>query len=266
MRSESVAEIWSFSPAKFQPQTRAYRSALQRLVRARGWTLHEHETSFERPAGRPMFMVSAKDAYNLYRRLHHAKVGVLSLGDTFVCLEPRRSAVPNLALWQFVRHKAYWMGAVGWQAGQTGLPNRDAPQPATLDAFDTWAWPPACDGPTDPRILCMFVFLGTSSFGNLADKDKRVEFNARFGTRTRIDPRQRRWEQAQHLHAPLRLETLAPCQIGDGFHWDVAPSQHSAREIANTLEVWRIAEGGYVNVYPNAYLRGTRPHARRIWP
>src|SRR5216683_1779284 len=109
---------------------------------------------------RPMFLVAPEDAFNLYRRAHDLKVGVLGLGETFVCIEPRTTAGPCLALWQFVRYKAQWMGTIGLDPSQAGKPKVAVPYTATLDAFDRWPWPQACDGPSDPRILPLSVFLG----------------------------------------------------------------------------------------------------------
>lgn len=213
-----------------------------------------------------MFFVAPEDAHNLYRRLHETKVGVLAMGQTSVCIEPRSSTVPKLALWQFVQYKAHWMGTIGLESEQGGRPKRATPDRSTLDDLEGWLWPPQCDGPTDARILPLFVFLEATREGDLNAKPERVQFNGRYGTRTRTDPRQRHWRQADHFHPPLRLESLAPCGIPDGFHWDVARSRHSTHEIANTTEVWRIAEKGYANVFPNAFIRGSKPHARRIWP
>lgn len=260
-----MPEIWVFSPAKYQSQTRAFRSTLQRLGRARGWTVQDRVTGFERPGGRPMFLVAPEDAFNLYRRAHDLKVGVLGLGETFVCIEPRTTAGPCLALWQFVRYKAQWMGTIGLDPSQAGKPKVAVPYTATLDAFDRWPWPQACDGPSDPRILPLSVFLGLVKAQDLGIRAGRVQFNGQYGSRTRFDPRQRHWRQADHFHAPVRLESLNPCRVPDGFHWDVG-SPRNAREIANTMEVWRIAENGYVNVYPNAHIRGGKPNARRVWP
>lgn len=262
----NVAEVWVFSPAKYQSQTRAFRSALQRLGRQRGWTVQERLTSFERPGGRPTFTIAPEDAFNLYRRMHEVKVGVLSLGESFVRIEPRATSGLGLALGQFVRYKAQWMGTIGLNPSQGGAPKVAAPNAASLDAFDRWPWPQPCDGSTDPRILPLSVFLGLVKAEDLDVRAGRVQFNGLYGSRTRIDPRQRTWRHGNHFHPPVRLASLTPCRVPDGFHWDVGAPKRAPREIANAIQVWRIAENGYVNVYPNSHIRGGKPHARRVWP
>jgi hypothetical protein len=92
----------------------------------------------------------------------------------------------------------------------------------------------------------------------------RDEFERRHGNASsRRDNRGLNWEiPGRAMHGRDAL-CVAGCWLRPGFHWDVS-TPGRLLDVRTPLEVWRIER--YVNVYPDGYVRGARPHARRIWP
>jgi hypothetical protein len=83
------------------------------------------------------------------------------------------------------------------------------------------------------------------------------------GFLTRIDDEKREWKLSPRLFHGNDTLYVAGCQLRAGFHWDVRPISKTT-QILTTTAVWRVNR--YINVTPDAQVRGGPPHAEMIFP
>lgn len=104
--------------------------------------------------------------------------------------------------------------------------------------------------------------FSTDSFWakQLATKLGRDRFDEEHGGNTRTDIRGLVWVHGA-LHGRF-ADTLTVAGFGlpTGFHWDVQANQEI--ELWTPTEGWRIRK--YVNISPDAHIRGKEPSARRL--
>ncbi len=122
-----------------------------------------------------------------------------------------------------------------------------------------------CSGAHDPRVLPLHVFDNAQPWTDLHLEAGISHFNARYGQATsRLDAVGRGWSPAQvgHGNDVLVIDGFA---LARGFHWDVQRKKAPER-LVTANEVWKIGNGGYVNVYPDAYVRiGSRHNGKLVW-
>lgn len=93
---------------------------------------------------------------------------------------------------------------------------------------------------------------------------QREEFASLYGGGSvRIDDDKREWKLSPRDFHGRETVQIAGRDLRPGFHWDVTPLAGSAK-IVTTSQVWQVYR--YVNVYPNAHVRGRHPDARKIYP
>lgn len=211
-------------------------------------------------SGRKMNVLAPDDAAELYRMVHFGPVLVAALASVRISIDPSREP-PNRretrSLETFVRYKAIY-----------GLVRSDPDPPSLLVLFEAWRKEIGCAGPSDPRVLPLHVFDAGSEDLDLASEAGADRFRRTFGVPARrVDGCRRIWERGvPHGRDDLQV---AGHVLPAGMHWDVS-AKRKAFNIANAREVWRVARGGYVNVYPDAGLRGPssirRDQVRRLWP
>jgi hypothetical protein len=113
------------------------------------------------------------------------------------------------------------------------------------------------------------VFRVDQDWTALSEEHGRDAFHARHGpARSRLDGDTKRWARADHgaYHGRERL-TVAGLELLAGMHWDVT-NERGRAQLTTANEIWTVPRGprGYVNVYPDAYVRpGVRSTARRVW-
>ena len=90
------------------------------------------------------------------------------------------------------------------------------------------------------------VGLRTTIDGGVLDEINAIDFWTR--------------PNANEMHGRDVL-TIAGRALVAGYHWDVSSGRKTT--ISNTFGVWEIKPDGYVNVYPNAHIRGSKK-ARRV--
>jgi hypothetical protein len=93
----------------------------------------------------------------------------------------------------------------------------------------------------------------------LTNESGRSAFDNRFGTAARrVDQREFAWEHGP-FHGRESLQ-VAGFALPPGFHWDVK----TTRELVlwTPTEGWRVRD--YINVAPDASVRGREPYARQI--
>jgi hypothetical protein len=189
-------------------------------------------------------VLRANDAYRLYKLLHRRLVVVLATGGVRVQRDvsehpSRRGSVP---LEQFAAHKAFVRFVT--------RPEESGP---ALDAGEAWAAaPPGVDAPGDPRAVPMLCFAGCTPI-ELGSRAARRAFRQQFG-RPPIDRQGGRWEVGpHHTHDLLHV---AGTTLPLGFHWDVQATR-GRLVVANGWERWEVRQGSYLNVHPDAHLRGS---------
>ena len=242
-------EIWCVFPDTGHAQTAPIRDDLRRECRRRGWRLQE-KRSVETPVdGRPLQFLSGEDAVNLYRRSHRVRVGVLFTGKPAILPRPgpaRRSEM-TIALATFVRYKVY----------AARLPTNPAGIPRCLDAYEAWCQDTGCENGNDPRCLPFHIFR--SGHVGLDTPGERRRFNEIHGDwARRRDERGLFWRRGP-FHGREVLH-VAGYELQPGFHWDVSV-EGGAKTITTPTECWQVSR--YINIAPNAYLRGRPPNARK---
>jgi len=252
-------ELWFFFTKERRAITAPIRKSVGALCRSRNWNFVERPAGLVKVPGRQVALIAGDEAESIYRRMHRALVGMLCFQELFICLDPRltgnhlreRSLVK---LRQFGLYKSFFfrfssdqVAASRWSSG-----------------FEDWCGQMACEGEHDPRCLPLHVF--SSREFRLEDRDGRLSFAKQYGAGSiRRDEQGRTWELETHgFHAGDSLH-VAGYPLRVGFHWHVAPPQNRSRAtIITTTAVWEVSE--YVNVAPDAHVRGDLPHAKQIFP
>lgn len=247
-------EVWVVFPQAARQRTRDVRDRLRKECAARSWPRPQEKAFPEkRVKGRPLRVLAGTDAANLYQRSHRARVGVFHVGRPSVRLRPHAyvfSAGALATLERFVRHKAY----------ESPLPENPAKVSDALDFYEAWCRRVECDSGRDPRCLPFHIFK--SGQFSLEKAEERQRFNATYGSGAhRQDDNNFDWTLDPTRFHGREVLHVAGHELAPGFHWDVAVDR--GRKIITTpTEQWRVDE--YVNVTPDAHLRGREPFARKI--
>jgi len=123
----------------------------------------------------------------------------------------------------------------------------------------------------DPRLLPMHVFMPFAPLPQLDNSRQREKFRRDYrrtgGVWVGDDnnvwklPHSNLWHASPQSHSvDERVGTFA---LPHGLHWDVNNIKGPAI-VSSTSEVWKIERGGYLNVYPNENIRGSKA-SKRIW-
>ena len=253
--TERDIEIWLFQPG-------GASSNVKRMIKSecssRGWrplTLRR-TTSARSREGRLLGLIKGEDAINLYKRVHRARVGVFQIGDAHVLIkpQPRPAARDYVQLRGFVKHKAFY-----FRIPQNDV---DSQLSSSLTAFRRWLDETWCDGEGDPRCLPFHVFETEFETDNLFSAQGRSAFAQMHGPQSsRVDYRQFRWKRPQGAYHGSETLHVGGCDLVRGFHWDVS-NEGAKRNVATISGTWEIPRNGYVNVYPDAHIRGGRSSKR----
>jgi hypothetical protein len=198
-----------------------------------------------------MNVLDPLDASNMYRDMHRASTIVCAFASALVSRDPSREP-PNRnmarTLEEFVAYKAAY-----------GLIRGAGEVSELFDEFEDWRTGVHCSGPADPRALPLHVFDPGAKALDLSREGDARRFAQRFGRSSRRqDDSGRIWQSGvAHGQEALRVSGL---ELPAGTHWDVSVWRDSTR-VANAREVWKVARGSYVNVYPDEHIR--KPVARR---
>lgn len=199
------------------------------------------------------------DAEQLYRLTHRDRVLVLGFGAIYVRRDPSRQPVVRraaLTLDTFVAHKADYT-----------LVRHDGGVRRALDEFIAAEGRINCAGDDDPRCLPLHIFAVDRDWASLETSRGRAAFDSRHGgPRSRLDSASARWDRADRraFHGTPIL-TVAGRALAPGMHWDVASDRRRVR-LYTTKVIWEIArDRGYLNVYPDGYVR-PGGGVRRVWP
>lgn len=209
---------------------------------------------------RPVQFLEPGHAYQLYKLLHRTRALVVAFTRIYVRRDPNRQPAVRreaLELGDFLAHKA-----------QFSLIRGDSSVDEALQRFAHWLNTVDCLGEDDPRSLPLHVFTTERPWPELSSASGRASFVAKYGRpRSRVDDGDKRWVRSQRgAYHGLEALTVAGCELPPGLHWDVAPEVRNAR-LASTHEIWKLSGSrGYVNAYPDGYVRKTqRSSARCVW-
>ena len=229
---------------------------------ARGWGFRPCPTRRARDRrGRPLDLIEADDAAAPYKRMHRAQVGVLLAREASVRADPSTrwtSENDVVAIQRYVRYKAFF--------ARIDLGRFEETYPQQLAQFEQWCGETACEGIADPRCFPLHVFSPSVDQVDLGSGCGRQRFLETYGPGPPQTHRRRlRWRRGPN-HGRDRLH-VAGLELPRGFHWDVAREgpHGGAIRVVTAREVWEVKRGGYLNIYPDAYIRGGR-ESRRVWP
>ena len=234
------------------------QQVVQQQASKRGWHVCFAEcVSVGSEGGRRLNVLQRGTARELYSSMHRGPVAVLHDADPSprVRTDPRRPLNDRrtTSLDEFCRYKSFVMS----------LRLEEAQAWATQ--FDEWLETIECDDSNDPRILPFHIFTAKHAH----DLDRQSE-RRRFGDAHRKqnileDKRRRRWAAArpgqQHGREPQLIRQL---QLPDGFHWDVTMSRSRSPLLTSATTVWRVTQGGYINVHPTGHVRVGK-NCSQIW-
>ncbi len=249
MTTTNPPEVWLFYP---KDCSLGFKNELSTTCLEQGWKLVQRHTTITRLAtGRPLRKVCPEDATNLYRRIHRARVGVWQIGDAEVPASPVAKNNPRsyLPLHRFVLNKAF----------HRKIRTSSFPQKWNDSVADFLSWLQCigCEGTRDPRCLPFHVFMSRIDPRELEADAGRSQFARahRLEGGTLRDSRNLDWAfGSPHGHHSLQV---AGCDLPTGFHWDVScTSKGRTWSISNTSEIWRVRRHGYLNVSPDAHIRG----------
>lgn len=246
-----IAEIWLFYPDASAHLYKSVADALGDVCESESWEFQAKLIyGASAPQGRPLAKILNQDATNLYKRLHRARVGVWQIGDARAPTtpQPRHVRKDYVSLADFVRHKAF----------HARLPRRGFAESwrAHLSGFQEWLSVTGCENEGDPRCLPFHVFDTRFNIDRLASAGGRSDFGAEHGPQSsRIDNRGRRWIRPKGQFHGREILNVAGRELAPGFHWDVS-AQSSKFELTTSSEILMVRKGGYINVYPDGYIRG----------
>ena len=123
-----------------------------------------------------------------------------------------------------------------------------------------WCQDTGCENHHDPRCLPFHIF--ESEQINLDTPEERRRFNEIHGPGgRRRDDRDFSWCLGPGAFHGNDVLHVAGHTLPRGFHWDVSV-QANPKTITTPTERWQVAR--YINIAPDANLRGRPPHAKRI--
>ena len=258
IEAEVQREVWLFFPGSHKNDSAAVRDEIRRECRRRGWGCMERPAeSVRTTSGRPVLRISGRDADGLYRQLHRAHVAVVGVSHAAVYMRPMdplirfpRAVVP---VRRYTLHKSFF----------TPLPTSVDSALVWIGNFEHWCMDLDCEGAGDPRCLPLHVFNAQGDEEILFHSEGREQFNTKYGVGVRMAQDGFRWSPPRTaLHGREAL-CVRGALLAQGYHWDVSPGRGKAR-ICTATEEWLVKE--YVNIYPNAHVRGTAPYAKRTGP
>ena len=252
-------ELWLFYPANDAGGAiRQARKSIRNECHDRGWSLIERATKRIRIDGRPLDHIEPQDAVHLYQRIHRARVGVCQFGEADICTIPGNKPQPKdfMRLRKFICNKAFHVRIPPDKFDETWE--------ESLVDFQAWRTTVCCENEGDPRCLPFHLFSTSFNLDDLITAAGRERFTDQHGRQSRrSDDAKLVWQRPGDFHGYDDLQ-VAGQRLAKGFHWDVSPDR-SERLITSPTEIWRIQRQGYINIYPDAYIRGTSG-AHRIYP
>lgn len=259
-------EVWLLAPGNQRQRTEAFRKYVGGLCQARGWRFEYRPTYVANtPHGR-VRMLDAAAANELYRRVHRAVVGVLTVEDASVTLDPRDPAAGRgrLTVSNLLRYKAFFLGRLALERVADFRGNLSHGELLQFDAFGQWGGLADDEGQDDPRYLPMHVFVPGEVWDRLDTQGGRQSFRREFRNEPWIDRRRMTWTRTDVLHTRDVL-AIAGRLLPAGFHWDTSLERRGPVQLISHAEVWRVDRGGHLNVHPDAYFRQGR-RSVRVWP
>ena len=253
--TEPPVELWLFYPENNQLAVDQAKQLIGTECAKRKWTFQARPTHLIKPNGRPIGQIKPEDATNLYKRMHRARVGVWHIEHADVSRRPLSSnrVTDYVTLGRFVLNKAYLAKLPSTSLGNAWI--------SSLAEFLYWLRDTLCHNEGDPRCLPFHVFDTGFDLKHLISQDGRQRFADVHGAQSsRLDKSGLRWARGTP-HGQEILQ-VAGRKLTAGFHWDVVgkPKQ----QIVTTSAVWELKPGGYVNIYPDAHIRGRSNGAKRV--
>lgn len=254
-----MIQVWLFYP---EGSVATKKDTIRIKCEARGWTLVHRNTVRKsvQYKGRDIraYVIHQQHATELYSEIHRGSVGVLQLSDTHVPITPNPKKRDYVPLSTFVRYKAFFH-----PIREDRITEQTVDQIA--NSFQEWIDLMNCTGEDDPRCLPFHVFCAKEDGYNLNIIGDRQRFESHHRMHNfRRDGNDLDWKRpvARQMHGRETLQ-VAGRELIRGFHWDVSNGAGSQR-IYTTSEIWQLGPRGYVNIYPDAYIRGKQ--AKRIFP
>ncbi len=250
-------EVWLFYPEKSHHAVGNATKFIKAECVRRQWLFQERPTRLIKKDGRPIGAIKPEDATNLYKRIHRARVGVwqIEYADAPILPQPKNVITHYITLKRFVLHKAY----------HSKLPNKSMEDSwaSSLGEFLAWMKEARSENEGDPRCLPFHVFDAEQEIvESLELQEGRQRFAEGYGAQSsRCDRNGLRW-----LRGPLHghdVIQVAGRELAAGFHWDV--NGKTKQRVVTTSDVWEFKPNGYVNVYPDAHVRGSSK-AKRVYP
>lgn len=206
--------------------------------------------SAEGERSRAVNILEPIDANQLYRDLSRHKCFVLSRGSVFVLHDPRRDPPKKrdcIPLQRFVDHRAVY------RTLETGVDTV-----AEVRTMIAKGVPFDCTTYNDPRVLPLHVFDRDAVERRLETDADRSAFRKTYALSGGC------WQSAatgiwRPAPAGARHGFAGPSwicnyELPPGYHWDVNAGR-LRRTVIATASVWKVDPQGYVNIYPDSYIR-----------
>lgn len=266
-----MVSVWFVFQQKDRQLCSTARRRLGGMCREQGWSFAERETRAVRDVeGRPLSLLSTRDANELYRAAHRDLVSIVDSCSTSILRDPRDqggriSALRTVRLRHLFRYKALIFdkhafgdadAIVSDVVSQSGAMEKELAGRQIDD--------------TDPRALPFIPF----DLGARRDEDLELEteggratFVRDFGpARRRRDSQNVSWVLDQRAYHGKDALLIRGHKLPVGCHWDVQVDR-GAVFLCTSAEVWHIKEGQYLNIYPDMHARRTRrAGGKRVWP
>ena len=255
--TDRPVEVWLFYPENNPSVASQAREFIGAECEKRHWTFQDRPTHLIKPNGRPIGQIKPQDATNLYQRIHRVRVGVWQIEYANVPKrpQPKNTTADYITLRRFILHKAF----------HSRLPKDSFEEGwfSSLEKFLVWVKGVHCDNEGDPRCLPFHVFDTDHDVEGLHSQEGRRQFaETHRAQSSRLDRKGLKWTRGT-FHGQETLQ-IAGCELITGFHWDV--SGKPRQRIITTSDVWEFKPYGYVNVYPDAHIRGKTKGANRVYP
>ena len=256
-------EIWFIYPSQLDGNVTRLRQTIKEFCKGEGFIWQQRPLVTKRSLeGRRYNLLTPDDARNLYSRIHRSFVGVFLVGRAFVQNDPSQNMNYMSGLTQLSEHLRYKAFFRKLNFSDNHEMCRDS-----FSEFQRLGEEIGCEGDNDPRCLPFHVFENSTKYDlNLdLDADRRRFVRVHGAPTKRTDSRGLVWtSKVRHGKETIHV---AGRELSTGFHWDVEHPQRGrqALKIYNSNQVWRLKKSGYVNVYPDAYIRKGEG-SKRVWP
>jgi len=251
--------VYIVAPPNTKTETEYWRIQTEKYIHQEKWETNTIRLVSWADKSVGLYM-TVEAATKMYRNLHRRRCAVVQIGTKArIPLDPRFPKFSNktMSLETFVFNKTIFVR----------VNNNEGPADV-VPKIALALKKVACTGERDPRCLPMHLFNPKFSDERFPMPDLDIIDDEDGAPKSRLDWKGRLWMISRPPYHGQEILEVNGKELQKGFHWDVK-AQKNPTELISTSEIWQMPPKSYLNVYPDAAIRGGQSSAvaaKRIYP